>query len=94
MIPLPIYFLFLFLCIFICIVCILLCAANGVINDDDDINIKSMIYRQYFRYIDPPLVSNTFSGLSLAKKRGPVMFTSVVYIENNGIQIVIFFTDR
>jgi len=43
----------------------------------------STIYRQYFRYIDPPLVSNAFCGLS----RGPVMFTSVVYIENNGIQI-------
>jgi len=28
-------YLFLFLCIFIRIVCILLCAANGVINDDD-----------------------------------------------------------
>ena len=49
----------------------------------------STIYRQYFRYIDPPLVSNAFSGLS----RGLVMFTSVVYIENNVIQIVIFFTD-
>ena len=43
----------------------------------------STIYQQYFRYIYPPLVSNAFSGLS----RGPVMFTSVVHIENNGIQI-------
>jgi len=54
----------------------------------------STIYRRYFRYIDPPLVSNTFSGLSLAEKRGPVMFTSVVYIENNGIQIVFFSLTR
>ena len=38
MIPLLIYFLFLFLCI----VYILLCGANGVINDDDDIDIDDI----------------------------------------------------